>query len=155
MSETCEVEIAFQMIPTIKQAIDEKMFADVDPLSLLIWFPALWTAGRYGHVYFAHAGVPYHVSNLQTSELRHKFNTEERLSYTFTLKVLRRNLAKATLLCEDANGNHWRHPICNCTHTISMLLYGEPNHYAWIGRFGWATRRVLKDVQTLQAAQLT
>ncbi len=153
--ECIEVEINFECVPTIKQAIEQSMFADRDYMSWVVWFPALWTSGRYAHVYFAHAGVPYHVSNLKTSDLRHQYNTEQRFTHTYRIWVTRENLAKAMLMSEKANtksvvGHLW----CNCTHTISVLLYGHDRKYGLFGtRFGWFTRRVLRDVEMLQAAQ--
>lgn len=149
-----EVEIVFECIPTIKQAIDQKMFATVDIISLLIWFPALWTAGRRGHVYFAYLGEPCVVSNLETSKQRSRFNEEQQLDRPYKIWVKRENLAKAMVIVDRANSNRWRHPWCNCTSSISMLLYGHTRRYGWFGtRFGWQTRRVLRDVQHIQACQ--
>ncbi len=148
-----EVTICFECIPTIRQAFKQKMFATADLISMVIWFPALWTAGRLGHVYFAYLGDPHVVCNLETSKQRSRFNEQQELGVTYKIWVSRENLIKAMVVVDEANANRWRHPWCNCTTSISMLLYGHRNHYAWIGNFGWATRRVIKDVQKLQAAQ--
>lgn len=153
MSETCDVIVQFGKIPTIRDAFVEKLFSITTWQEMMIWFPSVWTAGRYAHCYFAHAGVTYDVSNMPTSKSRQIYNDKLNLTYTYKIRVLRKNVAKATLLCEEANANHWRHPISNCTHTISMLIYGEPNHYTWFGSFGWATRKVLRDVQQIEASQ--
>jgi len=153
--ECVEVEINFECIPTIKQAFYEGLFFNADWHERVIWFPALWTSGRYAHVYFAHDGVPYHVSNLKTSDLRHDYNTQQRFTHTYRIWVTRENLAKAMLLSEKANGKSLgKHLWCNCTHTISVLLHGHDRRYGLFGtRFGWFTRRVLREVETLQAAQ--
>ncbi len=106
-------------------------------------------------MYFAHTGIAYHVGVLGDSKRRQEYNEAQRTTHTFRIRVTIENLAKATLLVEKAQRNPWFHPWHNCTHTISTLIYGYPDHYTWLGSFGWGTRKVLKDVQALQAAQLT
>lgn len=154
MSEMCEIEINFEMVPTIKEAWREKMFGKANWWEIVIWFPALWTAGRYAHCYFAHCGVPFHISNLHTSQLRHEYNTEKRYTHTFKIWVDKTNLAKATLLVDQANKNPHKHLWCNCVSSISMLLYGHDRRYGMFGtRFGWFTRRALRDVEHIAACQ--
>lgn len=153
-SELVLCEINFERIPSIKEAIQEKMFLTACWWEILIWFPALWSAGRLAHVYFAFDGVPYHVSNMPTSQLRHDYNTQKRYSHTFKVRVDKANLLKAMVMVDDANANYWRHGWCNCCSTISVLIYGHDKAYGLFGtRFGWFTRRVLRDVERLHAAQ--
>jgi len=146
-----EITVSFGAIPTIKQAIEQNMFKTATLIELLVWFPALWTAGRLGHVYFSYLDQSYHVSNLSDSDLRHQFAGPS--SHNYTIWVSRANLVKAMVLVDEANAHPWFHPWQNCTHTLSMLIYGEPNHYGWLGSFGWSSRSVLRDVQTIVAAQ--
>ncbi len=155
-SERVEVEINFERIPTLREAIREKMFDTADWWEILIWFPALWVAGRYGHCYFAYQGVPYHVSNLPGSQLRHDYNMQKRYSYSFRVMVSRENLLRAMVCVDQANNNHWRHLWCNCTHSISELLYGNRTRYGLFGTsFGAQTRRVLRDVENVTLCQNT
>ncbi len=155
MSEMCEVEINFEMIPTIKQVLRKpSLFTEADWIERVIWFPALWTSGRYAHVYFASDGIPYHVSNLQTSELRHEYNTEKRYTHTFRIWVKKNNLLKAMEWVDKANGMGVGHLWCNCCSSISVLLYGHDRRYGMFGtRFGWFTRRVLRDIEHIAACQ--
>jgi len=149
--QTVEIQICFEVIPTIQEAIDRKLFQDASPTELAVWFPALWTSGRWAHVYFRHANVSYHVTKLQSAEIRYK-KTDNGV---YTIRVDMRNLAKATLFVEAANDKPWyMFATNNCNAAISILLYGHPRAYGLFGTsWGWFTRRVLKDVQNLQAAQ--
>ena len=155
-SEKVEVEINFERIPTIKEAfLGSRLFFSADWHERVIWFPALWTSGRYAHVYFAYIDVPYHVSNLKTSDLRHDYNTQQRYTHTYKIWVDKTNLLKAMMFVEKANGKSLvGHLSCNCVGSISTLLYGHPYRYGLFGsRWGWFTRRVLRDVQHIAACQ--
>ncbi len=151
------VEINFERIPTIREAFfGSRLFFSADWQERLIWFPALWAAGRYAHVYFAYQGVPYHVSNLKTSDLRHEYNTQKRYAYSYHIWVPKENLLRAMVCVEEANKNHWSHLWLNCTNTISELLYGNRTRYGVFGTsFGAQTRRVLRDVQNVALCQNT
>lgn len=154
MSEMREVEVNFEVVPTIKEAWREKMFGKANWWEIVIWFPALWTAGRYAHVYFAVNGIPYHVSNLHTSELRHQYNTEKRYTHTFKIWVDKTNLLKAMVCVDKANAMGVGHLWCNCVSTISVLLYGHDRRYGLFGtRFGWFTRRCLRDIEHISVCQ--
>ncbi len=148
------IEVNFECVPTIKEAIAEKMFATAYWWEILIWMPALLIAGRYAHVYFAYNGIPYHVSNMPTGQLRHDYNVEKRYTHTYEIWVPKANLLRAMVCVDEANKNYWRHLWLNCTHTISELLYGNRTRYGLFGTsFGAQTRRVLRDVQHIVACQ--
>ena len=151
--QTVEIEIGFLVIPTICEALanDTKFLKESSWVERLVWFPALWVSGRWAHVYIRHANVTYHVTKLQSADLRY----QENIPGVYKIRVSIRNLAKATLFMEAANSKvWWKFPWNNCNAAISIVLYGHPRAYGMFGTsFGCMTRRVLKDVQKLQAAQ--
>ncbi len=146
-----EVEICFEVIPTIQDVIDRSLFQEASLIEILVWFPALLTSGRWAHVYFRHAEVSYHVTKLQSAEIRYKKTNNG----VYKIRVDMRNLAQATLFVEASNTKPWyKFATNNCNSAVSILLYGHPRAYGLFGTsWGWFTRRILQDVQKLQAAQ--
>lgn len=154
MSETCEVIIHFDKFPTWKQACKAGIPKQLSFFEWFLWGLGLITSGKHYHVWFEHAGVPYHYTTLSTAEMRRRFNDEAATeAQSFRIRVTRENVAKATLYLDAANANKRRCMVANCTHACSVLIYGHPNRYcSWFG-IGWWTRRCLKDIQLIQAGQ--
>lgn len=147
-----EIEINFESLPTICEAWQHGMLSKLTWIEWVLWPLGVWTSGRYHHVYFLANDIAYHVSMLNSGEMRHRYNTK-RPAKSFKIMVDEDNLLQAKLFVDEANKNLWRAPRRNCTHSISILLYGHPHRYSsWFG-LGWFTRRVRKDIEALQAAQ--
>lgn len=149
-----EIEINFESLPTICEAWQHGMISKLSWLELILWPIGLWTSGRHHHVYFIHNDIAYHVSMLDGGEVRHKYNTVKPAK-SFKIMVDEDNLLQAKLLVAEANRKLLQAPRRNCTHSISMLLFGRRHHFSTLGRYGWQTRKVLRAVEVISAAQKT
>ncbi len=147
-----KVDICFERLPTWNEAWSEGMLPKLCLEEWALW-PVGWLmSGRYYHVYMVHNDTAYHISMLDGPEIRFRHKTDKP-ALTFSIRVDRDNLTRAKLFVTSEEYSIRTAPWRNCNHQLGVLLYGDKHHYtSWFG-LGWFTRRVLYDVQRIQAAQ--
>lgn len=141
------VEIGFLRIPTLREVFRYRLWRVAILSDYLLWGPGLVCSGRWHHVFFRYDNKDYHVSS-RSARNGATWVQDSPRELVYQVWVPEENVARAVNHVNLCNSLPWWKLLrSNCTHGISLLLYGRHDRYStWFG-IGLFTRRVLGDVE--------